>query len=124
MKSLLISVLGLLLFAVPAKTAVAGDEAPVWVQQAATIKVPSYDKEVPAVVLVNERITTVDSEGRITDVYNYAVRVLQREGRQYALGHVVYIPDSRKVKELRAWLIRPGSRTKRYGDVETVDIAG
>src|SRR5688572_6735792 len=124
MKSLLISVLGLLLFAVPAKTAVAGDEAPVWVQQAATIKVPSYDKEVPAVVLVNERITTVDSEGRITEVYNYAVRVLQREGREYAIGHVGYLPDANKVKEMRAWLIRPGSETKRYGKDHAVDIAG
>ncbi|HEX6284338.1 MAG TPA: DUF3857 and transglutaminase domain-containing protein [Pyrinomonadaceae bacterium] len=124
MKAWLIGILAFLFFAAPAKAAVAGDEAPVWVQQAAALKVPSYDKDVPAVVLVNERITTVDSEGRINEVFNYAVRVLQREGRQYALGHAVYIPDSRKVKELRAWLIRPGSQTKRYGKDETFDIAG
>jgi transglutaminase-like putative cysteine protease len=124
MKVWLTAILGLLLVALPAKAAVAGDEAPVWVQQAATLKVPSYDKEVPAVVLVNERIATIDSDGRITEVVNYAVRVLQREGREYANGHVVYVPDSGKVKELKAWLIRPGSETKRYGKDETVDIAG
>lgn len=124
MKSLLISVLGLLLLAVPAKASVAGDEAPVWVQQAAALKVPSYNKDVPAVVLVNEQITTIDSDGRITEVFNYAVRVLQREGREYALGHVVYNPDGEKVKELRAWLIRPGSDTKRYGKDDAIDIAG
>ena len=28
-----------------------------------------------------------------------------------------------KVKEFRAWLIRPGSETKRYGKDDTVDIA-
>ncbi|HET9478609.1 MAG TPA: DUF3857 domain-containing protein, partial [Pyrinomonadaceae bacterium] len=123
MKAWVIGLLAFLLFAVPAK-AVAGDEAPVWVQQAAALKVPSYDKDVPAVVLVNERISTVDSEGRITEVRNYAVRVLQREGRGYAIGHVVYIPDANKVKDLRAWLIRPGSETKRYGKDDTVDIAG
>jgi len=124
MKSFLITVLGLLLLAVPAKAAVAGDEAPVWVQQAATLKVPSYEKDVPAVVLVNERIVTIDSDGRITETLNYAVRVLQREGRQFADGHVVYNPDSGKVKELRAWLIRPGAEGKRYGKDETVDLAG
>ena len=124
MKLWLISILGLLLLVAPAKASVAGDEAPVWVQQAATLKVPSYEKEIPAVVLLNERITTIDSDGRITEVVNYAVRVLQREGREYATGHVVYATDGGKVKELRGWLVRPGSETKRYGKDETVDIAG
>lgn len=124
MKLWLTSILGLLLLVAPAKASVAGDEAPVWVQQAATLKVPSYEKEIPAVVLLNERITTIDSDGRITEVVNYAVRVLQREGREYATGHVVYATDGGKVKELRAWLVRPGSETKRYGKDEAVDIAG
>ena len=123
MRNLLIGILGLLLLAVPAKAAVAGDEAPVWVQQAATLKLPSYEKDVPAVVLVNERIATVDSEGRITETFNYAVRVLQREGREYASGHVGYLPDSGKVKEFRAWLIRPGTETKRYGKDDIADVA-
>lgn len=123
MKLWLISILGLLLLVAPAKAAVAGDEAPVWVQQAAALKVPSYDKEIPAVVLLNERITTIDSDGRITEVVNYAVRVLQREGREYAIGGVVYATDGGKVKELRAWLVRPGSETKRYGKDEAVDSA-
>lgn len=124
MRTWLIVIIALLLFAVPERAAVAGDEAPVWVQQAATLKVPSYDKEVAAVVLVNERMATVAADGRITETVNYAVRVLQREGRGYATGHVVYLPDTGKVKELKAWLIRPGAETKRYGKDETVDIAG
>ena len=125
MKALLFSVFVLFLVALPARAAtVYGDETPSWVQTAAAIKVPAYDKDVPAVVLVDERITTVDSEGRINEVYNFAVRVLQREGREYAIGRVGYIPDSGKVKEMRAWLLRPGSQPKRYGKDETVDIAG
>lgn len=124
MRLRLIGVIALLFFAVPASAAVAGDEAPVWVQQAAAIKVPTYDKDVPAVVLVDESVTTVDSDGRINEVYNYAVRVLQREGREYATGHVGYIPDISKVKDFRAWLIRSGSETKRYDKDDTVDIAG
>src|SRR5689334_4910334 len=117
---------GLLLFvlAAPASAAVTGDDTPVWVQQAAAIKVPTYEKDVPAVVLLNERTTTIDGDGRITEVVNYAVRVLQREGREYAMGHVVYQTDGSKVKELHAWLVRPNGQTKRYGNDDTLDIAG
>ena len=109
--------------AVPASAATSGDEAPVWVQQAAAIKVPAYDKDVPAVVLVDDSVTTIDSDGRITEVYNYAIRILQREGREYAKGGVSYVPDVEKVKDLRAWLIRPNNQTKRYGNDDTVEVA-
>jgi hypothetical protein len=124
MRLRVIGVIALLFFAAPANAAVAGDEAPVWVQQAASIKVPAYDKDVTAVVLVNERTTTVESDGRITEVGNYAVRILQREGREYARGHVLYVPDSGKIKDIRAWLVRPNAETKRYGKDDFVDIAG
>ena len=63
MKVRLIAILGVLMFAVPASAA-PGDETPQWVQQAATIKVPNYDKDVPAVVLVDEQSTTIASDGR------------------------------------------------------------
>ena len=123
MKAWLIVIVGLLIFAAPASAAV-GDETPQWVQQAAAIKVPAYDKDVPAVVLVDESFTTISADGRINEVYNYAVRILRREGRDYAIGHAGYIPDVGKVKEFRAWLIRPGAETKRYGKDESVDVAG
>ena len=123
MRKSLITLVGLLVFAAPASAAV-GDETPPWVQQAVTIKVPTYEKDVPAVVLVDESFTTISSDGKQNEVYNYAVRILRREGRSYARGSAGYIPDISKVKEFRAWLIRPGGETKRYGKDETVDIAG
>src|SRR5215217_4622335 len=123
MKVWLIAILGLVVFATPAG-ATPGDETPQWVQQAATVKVPTYDKDVPAVVLVDESTVTVAADGRTNQVYNYAVRILRREGRDYAIGRVGYIPDIGKVKEFRAWLIRPGAETKRYGKDNTVDVAG
>ena len=113
----------ILLIAVPA-IAAPGDETPQWVQQAVAIKVPTYDKDVPAVTLVDESMTTIGSDGRMNEVYNYAVRILQREGREYAVGHVGYIPDVGKIKDFKAWLIRPGAEAKRYGKDDTVDIAG
>ena len=123
MKSLLIAVLGLLFFVAPASASVSGDDTPAWVQQAAAIKVPAYDKDVPAVVLVDESVTTIDSEGRLNEVYNYAVRVLQRGGRDYARGRVGYVPDVSKVKEFKGWLVRADGQTKRYGKDDVADLA-
>lgn len=122
MKSILITLVGLFVFA-PANAAVAGDEVPGWVQQAVAIKVPAYEKDVPAVVLVDESVVNIESDGRITEVYNFAVRILQREGREYARGGVGYIPDTEKVKDLKAWIVRPNNQTKRYGNDDVVDLA-
>src|SRR5215510_14240174 len=122
MKVLLTALLGLLVFAVPAG-AVPGDETPQWVQQAVALKVPTYDKDVPAVVLVDEQTTTIGSDGKVTEVYNFAIRILRREGREYAVGQAGYIPDIGKVKDFRAWLIRPTGEPKRYGKDDFVDVA-
>ena len=122
MKVRLIAILGILIFAVSASAA-PGDETPQWVQQAAAIKVPTYDKDVPGVVLVDEQTTTIGPDGKTTEVYNFAVRILLREGRDYALAQVGYNPEVGKVKDFRAWLIRPGNEARRYGKDDTVDMA-
>ena len=118
MKLRLFAILALLLLASPALA----DDTPPWVQQAAAIKVPTYDKEVSAVVLVDESLTSINSDGRETEVFNHAVRILRREGRAYAIGRVGYVPETGKVKEFRAWLIRPNGEIKRFGKDDSVDI--
>ena len=123
MKVRLFAILAILMFAVSASAA-PGDETPSWVQQAVAIKVPSYEKDVPAVVLVDESSTTIGSDGRVNEVYNHAIRILRREGREWAFAQVGYIPDVGKVKEFRAWLVRPTGEPKRYGKDDAVDIAG
>src|SRR5947207_646926 len=116
--------LSLVVMSCAALPALAGDQAPTWLQQAAAIPIGSYDKDVTSVVLVDDCTATVNEDGRVTKTYNYAVRILQREGRNYAVGQVGYIPDTSKVKELNAWLIRANGDVKRYGKDETLDIAG
>jgi len=103
-------------------TPVLADDTPPWVQQAAAIKVPAYDKDVSAVVLLDESLTSINSDGRVNEVNNHAVRILRREGRGYAVGQVGYVPETGKVKEFRAWLIKPNGEIKRFGKDDSVDI--
>jgi hypothetical protein len=100
-----------------------GDEVPAWLKQAATANLPTYDKRVHAVVLHDESRKTVDDDGRMTTVTYYAVRILAREGRGEAVARVAYNLDSEKVKEMRAWLIRPAGEIKSYSKKEMIDVA-
>jgi hypothetical protein len=97
------------------------DEAPSWLQQAAAIKVPVYDKDVPAVVLQNDQTVSVTEDGRVTTTTTYAVRILTREGRDYAGAVEPYLTNSGKVRELHAWLIRPNGVGKKYDKDDIVD---
>lgn len=101
-----------------------GDETPSWLQQAIAVKAPTYDKEVPAVVILNETALTVNADGRTTEVRNFAIRILRKEGRDYAVCSALYNTDFGKIKELKAWLVRSTGEIKRYGKDDVVDIAG
>src|SRR5258707_6017112 len=101
-----------------------GDDAPAWLRQAASVTIPTYDKDVTAVVLVDDGTISVSDDGRVVKVYNFAVRILRREGRSYAAARVGYNPESGKVKELRAWLIRGDGEVKRFGKDNVLDLAG
>ncbi|HLL15535.1 MAG TPA: DUF3857 domain-containing protein [Pyrinomonadaceae bacterium] len=113
----------ILLSAAPALAA-AGDEAPAWLTQAAAAQAPPYAKDVPAVVLHDEGQMTIGNDGKIVTVSTLAVRILTRVGRGSAQAVAGYSTDTGKVREMRAWLIRPGGQTKRYGKDETLDLAG
>lgn len=104
-------------------TARAGDETPAWLRQAAGANTPAVGKDVPAVVLLDETKVTVGADGRVTTINSYAVRVLNREGRNAARASEVYRTDSGKVRDMRAWLIRPSGEIKRYGKDQTIDMA-
>jgi len=107
----------------PQAAARAGDDAPSWLRQAAASTTASFGKEVPAVVLWDESRITVDEDGRVLKTDFYAVKILTRKGRDEAIAHAVYNTDSGKVREMRAWLIRPSGEVKKYGKDETLDLA-
>jgi hypothetical protein len=100
-----------------------GDEAPPWLTQAAAQSAPTYPDDVTAVVLVNDKRMEIAPDGRVTTTTTYAVRILRREGRDYAGARELYLTDAGKVRDLHAWLIRPSGQTKKYGKDETLDFA-
>jgi hypothetical protein len=112
---------GVLLLAAGVAPGSPAEEAPQWLQQAAAIKVPTYDKEVVAVVLRKEENIVLNSDGRLITNNVFAVRILSREGRGYADAAKLYLTQSGKINEMRAWLIRPNGVVKKYGKDETAD---
>jgi uncharacterized protein DUF3857/transglutaminase superfamily protein len=112
---------GVLLLAAGGTVASPADQAPQWLQQAAAIKVPAYDKEVPAVVLRKDQNVIVRDDGRVTTTTTYAVRILTRDGRVYAYALEGYLTNSSRINEINAWLIRPNGFVKKYGKDETAD---
>jgi hypothetical protein len=107
----------------PTIVAASADEAPPWLRDAATRTVPEYPKDVPAVVLTDESVVTVEEDGRMIRDDFYAVKVLTREGREEAVARAIYNTDSEKVRDMRAWLIGPSGKVKKYGKNETVELA-
>ncbi|HJQ23438.1 MAG TPA: DUF3857 domain-containing protein [Blastocatellia bacterium] len=107
----------------PHAAARGGDDVPAWLRQAAAATLPGYDKDVPAVVLWDESRVSVDENGRIVMTNYHAVKILTREGRALARAVEGYETDSGKVREMRAWLIRPSGEVKKYGKDETMDVA-
>ena len=73
-------------------------------------------------MLLREQHVTVSADGRVTTVTTYALRVLLREGREYAVARESYESDAGKVKEMHAWLIRPSGPAKRYSKDAVLDM--
>lgn len=113
----------LFLLLVSFTSAFAGDEAPAWLRQVASSTTPIYQKDVPAVVLLDENRLTIDDEGKVTKSIFYAIKILTRDGRGLARASEVYETDKGKIKEFRAWLIYPSGNVKKFGKDETADIA-
>jgi transglutaminase-like putative cysteine protease len=118
----ILALAAMLLTSAPARAAV-GDDAPAWLRQAAAAKTPDYERDVPAVVLLNDCNVVVSDDGRVVRTTNYAVKILTREGRKAARAIEEYLTDSGKVRDLKAWVINPSGSVRKYGKDQTLDVA-
>ena len=98
------------------------DDPPQWLRTAASQAVPSYAKDVPGVVMHSEQQVTLTSDGKLVTVENYAVKLLNREGRRLAMASAFYLVSSGKVRDMDAWLIRADGTVKTYDKKVMLDI--
>lgn len=103
-------------------TAVADSTPPMWMRQAAAANVPGYEKDVPAVVLHDEQQVTYGTDGKLITTENFALKVLNREGRDFAVARAFYLVSAGKVRSIEAWLIRSDGTTKNYEKNAILDI--
>lgn len=96
-------------------------KVPTWLQQAASLRHPAFEKSVPAVVLHREQHVTLDSGGKLVTIERTAVKILAREGRREAVAAAFYLSKFSQVKDMEAWLITPGGSVKEYGKKDIID---
>src|SRR6476469_7121928 len=114
-------IFAVLFFVIMAASNAFADDAPSWLRQAASHPVPSYEKNVSAVVLLDEQQTTL-TDGKLKVVENYALKVINREGRGKAFARAYYLVSSGKINDLKAWLIRPDGTVKSYDKKTIIDM--
>lgn len=122
MKKLTQTILSIGFFLFMVIAANAEDPPPSWMRQAASVSLPSFDKDVDGVVLLNHTIVSLGGDGKIVTTENYAVKILTREGKRYASAAAFYLVSSGKVRDINAWIIRPDGTSKEYGKKTVVDV--
>jgi hypothetical protein len=93
---------------------------PDWGLEAAKTHTPDYARDSPAVLLSDEYVETIDSEGRAVERERYAIRILQPEGRRQAECAVSYDVDE-KINYFREWTIGADEKQYQAKDTDFVD---
>ena len=101
-----------------ANAGIFGNNLPVpqWGLDAYKTHTPDYAKDAPAVLLFDEFVETIDSQGRAVEHERKAVRILAAQGRDHAFCNVWYDVDE-KVNYFHEWTI--GADEKQYRAKET-----
>jgi hypothetical protein len=98
------------------------DDPPAWLRQAASVSVPTYEKDTPAVAVLDEQQVSLGSDGKLVTTENFAVRVLTREGKKFAIARAFYLTSSGKIRDIKAWVIRPDGTSKNYDKKSILDL--
>jgi len=98
-------------------------EPPKWLRKIEGQPVASTAPDVPAEVLLNETVLTVDEWGRATTEHRYAIKILTRAGLSEAHAFVAYLDKNDKVSAADAWLLRNGTVAKAESDNKWFDVS-
>jgi Domain of Unknown Function with PDB structure (DUF3857)/Transglutaminase-like superfamily len=105
----------------PAPSARASDTAPDWLRAAAQEKLPDYDKDTNAVILLDETQTTVHDNGEIDTLHRMAVRLLRPEAHQDFDSLEIPFDTETKISYMKAWTITSTGHGIAVGDKDAVE---
>ena len=114
----LLSLVALGLFA---PRALAGEAAPDWLRQAAQEKLPAYDKDTNAIILLDETQTTVHDNGEIDTLHRAAIRLLRPEARGEYGGIDVDFDKDTKIAYMKGWTIEANGHEIAVGEKDAVE---
>lgn len=99
----------------------ANDSAPDWLRAAAQQKLPEYDKDTNAVILLDETQTTVQNNGQIDTLHREAIRILRPEGKREYGGVAVPYDKETKVAYVKGWTIESNGHEIAASDKDIFD---
>ena len=97
-------------------------DAPDWLRAAARASLPNYPEETNAVLLLDERVTTIKDNGEIKTVYRRAYKILRPEARSLATV-VVYFDDETRLTFLKAWSIPAEGKDFEVKEKDAIETA-
>ncbi|MGD0630373.1 MAG: DUF3857 and transglutaminase domain-containing protein [Terracidiphilus sp.] len=112
----------LLCAATPGHAGMFGKNQPVpqWGMDAYKTHTPDYVKDAPAVILYDEYVETVDSNGRAVEREREAIRILKPQGRGDGECHVAYDIDE-KINYFRVWTIAADEKQYQAQDTDFIE---
>jgi len=102
--------------------ALAAAGAPSWLRNLAQGAQKEYAEDVNAVVLLDDRETTVRNSGEIVTHYRIAYRILRPEGKRYARKLVDFDSET-KVTSLHGWSITSNGQEYEANDKDTFETS-
>jgi hypothetical protein len=96
-------------------------DLPQWGLDAAKTPTPAYVKDAASVILFDEYIETVDSDGRATEREREVKRILKPQGRKDGVCGVSYDVDE-KINYFREWTIAADQKQYQAQDTDFADV--
>jgi Domain of Unknown Function with PDB structure (DUF3857)/Transglutaminase-like superfamily len=118
-----LSAKGLLVVTVMASTIcplARASDFPDWIVQAAAVKTPPCPPDTTAVILLEDKLLTIQSDGKVIERYREVTRILRPQGREYSGAGVDFNKDQ-KLHSFHAWSIGADGHQYTVKDNEVVE---
>jgi hypothetical protein len=95
---------------------------PDWLRQAAQTAIPAYQDDPDAVVLLDERLTSVSPAGEVRTSYRKAYKILRPSGQKQGIV-AVYFDSETQLAFLKAWSITENKEEYEVKEGDAIETA-